>query len=504
MIEQASRLTIGELLRARAANTPGMPAVCEGERTLSYAQFNERVNRLSNALRAQGIGRGDRLAVLSENRIEYLECVYAAAKLGAIVCALNWRLVAAELQHCIGLTEPCLIFASPRHADALQALAAQNVHSTIHFGDDYEALLTRSAASEPPIAAKPEDGLLILYTSGTTGLPKGALISHRAEIARTFVNAIDFGLDASGAFVGWLPMYHMGCMDQAIGSLSVGAKVLVVDGFDVERIVTLVQSETLWWLMLLPGTVERFCDTMKQRKAQPKGVRLVGAMADLVPREQIAAVTRMLDAPYANTFGSTETGIPPASAGRIPVGDAATDLRKRVSVLCDYRLVDENDHDVPDGTVGELAFRGPTLFSGYWNAPETNAQDFRGGWFHTGDAFIRHADGTLSFADRVKYMIKSGGENIYPAEIERVLLAEPGVTEAVVVRRTDVKWGEVPVAFVARSDPGLSAETLSTRCRESLAGFKQPKGIHFVALEDFPRSTTGKVQRHEVEGWLDD
>ncbi|MGI9332428.1 MAG: class I adenylate-forming enzyme family protein, partial [Gammaproteobacteria bacterium] len=207
-------------------------------------------------------------------------------------------------------------------------------------------------------------------------------------------------------------------------------------------------------------------------------------------------------APYANTFGSTETGIPPASAGRIPIGDTATDLRKRVSVLCDYRLVDEHDTDVPNGTVGELAFRGPTLFSGYWNAPETNARDFRGGWFHTGDAFVRHDDGRLSFADRVKYMIKSGGENIYPAEIERVLLGAPGVAEAVVVRREDARWGEVPVAFVARADESLSTESLAARCREHLAGFKQPKAIHFVALEDFPRSTTGKIQRHEVERWL--
>ncbi|MGI9334904.1 MAG: class I adenylate-forming enzyme family protein [Gammaproteobacteria bacterium] len=311
-IEHASALTIGELLRTRTKVTPEAVALTEGDRRVSYAQFNDRVNRLANALSAQGLIRGERLAVLSENRIEYMECVYAAAKLGAIVCALNWRLVPGELQHCIGLTAPHLVFASARHANLLQRQDLGCVKSVLRFDGEYEALVAGSPSHEPEIAARPEDGLLILYTSGTTGLPKGALISHRAEIARMFVNAVEMGLDTGTTFVGWLPMYHMGCMDQAIASLSVGATVAVVDGFDVERIVTLVETERLWWLALLPGTIDRFCEAMKRRNARPRHVHLVGAMADLVPRRQIAERTRLLGAPYANTCGSTETGIPPA------------------------------------------------------------------------------------------------------------------------------------------------------------------------------------------------
>jgi fatty-acyl-CoA synthase len=164
--------------------------------------------------------------------------------------------------------------------------------------------------------------------------------------------------------------------------------------------------------------------------------------------------------------------------------------------------VDEGDRDVPPGVPGELAFRGPTCFSGYWNAPDTNARDFRGGWFHMGDMFVRNADGTLDFVDRVKYMIKSGGENVYPAEIERVLLSEPRVADAVVVRRADARWGEVPVAVVAPKDAALTAAELLARCRAELAGYKQPKEIVFVSLDDLPRSTTGKIQRQEVEVWL--
>ena len=157
---------------------------------------------------------------------------------------------------------------------------------------------------------------------------------------------------------------------------------------------------------------------------------------------------------------------------------------------------------MPDGAPGEVAFRGPTLFSGYWQADATNAEDFRGGWFHLGDMFRRNADGTYDFVDRAKYMIKTGGENVYPAEIEQVLLADDRVADAVVVRRMDPRWGEVPVAFVARTDEALGAEDLMATCRERLAGYKRPKEIRFVALADLPRSTTGKIQRHEIEARL--
>jgi acyl-CoA synthetase (AMP-forming)/AMP-acid ligase II len=159
---------------------------------------------------------------------------------------------------------------------------------------------------------------------------------------------------------------------------------------------------------------------------------------------------------------------------------------------------------VPDGTPGEIAVRGPTLFSGYWQAPETNAVDFRGGWFHMGDVFVRQPDGSLVFVDRAKYLIKSGGENIYPAEIERVLLAHADIADAAVVRRKDEKWGEVPVAFIALKEEATAAPSdIAAHCRQQLAGYKVPKDFRIVELAAFPRSSTGKIQRHEIERlWL--
>jgi fatty-acyl-CoA synthase len=481
---------------------PTRPALEDGVRRFSYAELSLRARRLAAALAARGVAHGTRIALLAENRIEYPEVLLAAGHLGAVVACQNWRMAAPELAHCLSLVEPALVIASPRHAGKLRA-SGYEAPGTIVLGDDYERTLAGSAVDTPPAEVDPEDPLLILYTSGTTGLPKGAVISHRAEVVRNLVTRTEFGIASDDTFVAWSPLYHMGAAENSLGTLMVGGKVIVVDGFDDSQLGEIVAAEPLGWLLLMPGMVGAFAAELERRGAPARGVKVCGVMADLVPPAEIAKVTRLLDAPYANTFGATETGCPPCSSNLIPVGVAPTSLSKEQSPFCEVRLVGPDDEVVPDGEPGELCMRGPTLFSGYWRAPEVNASDFRGGWFHMGDVFVRNPDGTLDFVDRVKYLIKSGGENVYPAEIERVLLADPRVADAAVVRRPDPRWGEVPVAFVARRDDALDEASLRARCREQLAGYKQPKEIRFITLDAFPRSASGKVQRHELERLLD-
>jgi fatty-acyl-CoA synthase len=465
-------------------------------RRLTYAALDDRTRRLAAVLVGLGVGRGERVAILSENRLEYLELFLAAARTGAIVACQNWRLTARELAHCLALVEPRAVIVSERHAGRLEGLPGPR---PVVLGAAYEALLEAAEPEAALVELDPEDPLLILYTSGTTGLPKGAVISHRAEIARNAVLRAEFAIAAEDTFVAWSPLYHMGAAEYSLGTLMAGGKVIVVDGFDQERLAAIVAAEPLGWLLLMPGMVGAFAGELERRGIAPRGVKVCGVMADLVPPADIARITRLLGAPYANTFGATETGCPPCSSSLIPVGVAPARLSKRQSPFCEVRLVDAEDRDVPDGEPGELAMRGPTLFSGYWRAAEANARDFRGGWFHMGDVFVRNPDGTLDFVDRVKYLIKSGGENIYPAEIERVLLADARVAEAAVVRRRDARWGEVPVAFVARRDAALTEGELLALCRAELAGYKQPKAIVFIAFDEFPRSASGKVQRHELE-----
>jgi fatty-acyl-CoA synthase len=500
-VSRAGRLSVYELFRSRMRRAPDALAVEEGARRLSYRELDVRVRRIATLLRQHNVRHGDRIALLSENRTEYLELQLAAARIGAIVACQNWRLASAELQHCISLVTPTLVVVSERFAPALAALDLAGVE-VVTFGAGYNAAVDALAEDTIETAVDPEDGIVILYTSGTTGLPKGALISHRAEIARNALLRMDMNAADTDGFVAWAPMFHMGSTDQTLGAMMSGAAVVVIDGFDAEKIVDAITRHSIGWLLLMPGSIEPVVNLLQQKPVKVKGVRVVGAMADLLPTKLIAELSGLIGAPFLNSFGSTETGLPPASATLIPPGVVPGSLSKRQSALCDVRLVDPDNQEVADGDAGEVAIRGPTVFSGYWNAQETNARDFSGGWFRMGDLFRRNPDNSFDFVDRAKYMIKSGGENVYPAEIERVLLADPRVADAVIVRKRDARWGEVPVAFIARLDEALSAADIEAMCRKELASYKRPKEVRFVAFEDFPRSTTGKIQRHEVEKWL--
>ncbi len=323
------------------------------------------------------------------------------------------------------------------------------------------------------IAVAPEDPLFILYTSGTTGLPKAAVLSHRTELARMLVMPQDLGMRAGGTNLCWPPLHHMGGTEPALHALLTGGRVIVHDGFDAARIADIATRERFDWFSIMPGAVGALIEALEKNDSAAAGRRRLGVMPDLVAPHESRASPKLLGAPYCNTFGTTETGTPPLSAGRIPPGVAPDNLAMSPSPASEIRLVDENDIDVPEGAVGELAMRGPTLFSGYWRDDAAALEDFRGGWFHLGDLLRRRPDGLYDYVDRRKYLIKSGGENVYPAEIERVLLADARVADAVVVRRKDAKWGEVPVALVVTHDANLDAAELARRCRTALAGFKQ-------------------------------
>jgi acyl-CoA synthetase (AMP-forming)/AMP-acid ligase II len=491
--------TVGELFRSRAKVQPNEIAIEYQGRQTSYGQLLGRVARLTATLATSGLRRGDRIALLSRNRPEYIEIELAAANLGVITACLNWRLSPRELTYCVELVSPKLVIVEP---DLAGNLAASASWQTIQVGSQYEHLLQQQTEHEAPVVAEPEDGLVILYTSGTTGLPKGAVISHRAMIARSLIFSSELGISHHDSFVAWAPMFHMASTDHSLSTLLRGGTVVMIDGFQVEPLLAAVERHTIGWLVLIPGMVEAFSAGLKAQATKVKGVRVCGAMADLVPPHAIAEVTELLQSPYLNSFGATETGLPPATRALIAPGVIPERLSKQQSAFCRIKLVDPSDEEVARGMPGELAMRGTTLFSGYWQAHETNAHDFRGGWFHMGDVFRRNEDGTLDFVDRVKYLIKSGGENVYPAEIERVLLSDSRITEVAVVRVTDQKWGEVPVAFVARRDDSVTEAQLLELCRRDLASYKRPRQFNFIDFSDFPRSTSGKVQRHELEARL--
>jgi len=501
VVGASAATTVARLIRQQCRVHGSRVAIEDGKRSLRYAELEDRTRRLATVLAARGVGPGDRIALLSENRLEVLEVFVAAARLGAICAVQSWRLAAPELAHCMGIAEPRVTVVSERHE---RSIDRTKWGAPLIFGAAYESAIGDAHADVDLVDVEPEAPFLILYTSGTTGLPKGAVISHRAEIVRNLVVRAEFGVAATDTFVAWSPLFHMGAAECALGTLMCGGKVMTVDGFDAGALAEIVARERLGWLLLMPGMVGRLATTLADAGIEARGVRLCGVMADLVPRAEIAAITRLLDAPYANTFGATETGCPPCSSNLIPVGEEPVTLSKEQSPYCEIRLVDADDCTVPDGNPGELCMRGPTLFSGYWRDEAATAHDFRGGWFHMGDVFVRNPDGTLDFVDRVKYLIKSGGENIYPAEIERILLADPRVADATVVRQRDARWGEVPIAFVARRDRSVTESDLAARLAGALARHKHPKHIHFIGLDEFPRSASGKIRRDRLEAKLEE
>lgn len=490
--------TVGRMFEAACRLYPDRMAIGDGERRLSYADLQARVRSLAAALHAGEVRSGDVVAILSENRAEYIEVELACALLGVTAACLNWRQVPEELERCIRLVEPKRLFLSPRFKGVADALAIADVESVM-FEDAYEALLTSRSPAVPDVDVDPEAGLLILYTSGTTGFPKGALISHRAMIARSLFMMAEWSVLKTDGCIAWSPLFHMAGNDPTICSLIQGGPVRVIDGFDTDAICTALEEIPVGWLVLMPGTIERFIACLKRRKTKVKRVAAAGCMANLVPPEQIAEVTALLNAPYLNSFGSTETGIVPASGSLLPIGQAPRSFGKLPTAFSDVRLVGDDGQPVPTGSVGEICVRSPTLFSGYWNAPETTERDFRDGWFHMGDDFVENQDGTLDFVDRRKYMIKSGGENIYPAEIERLLLASDRIEAAVVVRQPDAKWGEIPVLFVVPRDPSLDESAVQAFLDGRIAPYKRPKRIIFAPGHWIERNVTGKIRRDLLE-----
>lgn len=509
LARRAAGLTLDRVLANQACIRPDAPAIIDGDHAVTYEQLDAHSSRLAHVLLDRGMAHGSRVAVLSENSIELCVLLYAAAKIGAAVAVLNWRLRATELAYCTDLVGASIVCCSTTRESQLGEATAL-LHGATEsvclgkVGDDATAgTLFGQAAGKPCTAPNVEFDhetiLAILYTSGTTGVPKAAAISHRALIARAGVMAAELRLCNDDGFIGWAPMFHMVSTDYMFITHCYGGKFIVMDGFDAKAIVDVLIEHRIGWMVLMPATITPVIEQLERADRPVRGVRAVGAMADLVPPQHIARLTELLDAPYFNSFGSTESGTVPSAGSLMAKGVAPDDYAKTQTAFCDVALLDSDGRPVGRGGVGELNLRGQTMFSGYWNDDSATREVFGSGWYRSGDLFTRTTDGRLSFVARSRYMIKSGGENIYPAEIERVLMQHSSVVEVVVVRRADPRWGEVPVAVAAVNEPSTTAADLISFCADRLAGYKRPKDIYFRPLEGFPRNVTGKVIREQLE-----
>jgi fatty-acyl-CoA synthase len=484
-----------DLLASRAALSGGAVALEElaTGRTLTYAGLDRRTSQVAGLLAARGIGRGDRVAVLCRQRIAFFELLFACARLGAILVPLNWRMPATELNGLIADAEPVLLLHAGADGGTVAALAAPP--PAIDLDGEYETLVARAA----PFADRahwPANGIwYLLYTSGTTGRPKGVIYTYRMALANLINIGTATGLGARDCNLAFLPNFHTAGINlHALPTLFVGGRLLLMESFDAAAIIGLLAAERLDMLFGVPTIYQALLDDPRFAGLPLTRVRHWGCggapLADALAEKGRAAGLRI-----CNGMGMTETG---PTAFLLDPADAWDRIGSvgKPQLLCAARIVDAADRPVADGKVGEVQFAGPGVTPGYWRDEAATAAAFTAdGWLRSGDLARRDAEGFTWIAGRRKEMFISGGENVYPAEVENVLAACPGVIDVAVLARPDPKWGEVGRAFVQLApDRPPDEAALAAYCRQRLAPYKVPAAFEFVP--DFPRTSAGKIRKH--------
>ena len=492
---------IPDLLARRAALGPDRVALEElaTGRTLTYAELDRRSTALASLLRERGIAEGDRVAILCRNRIAFFEALFACAKLGAILVPLNWRMPPSELDQLIGDSSPQLLLYGAEDSAAAEQLAGGT--PSIGLDQDYEMLVEQriSVLTDPFRSNWPADGIwYLLYTSGTTGRPKGVIYTYRMALAN-YVNigsAID--ISSSDTTPNFLPLFHTAGINlHSLPTLFQGGRVLILEGFDAEALVRLFEEGRLDTFFAVPTVYQALIDHPRFAEAPLGRVRSWGCGGAPLP-DVLAERCRALGLRICNGMGMTETG-PTAFLASPFDPDSPVGSVGKPQLLVSVRIVDAEGRDVSVGEIGDLLFAGPAVTPGYWNNAEATRAAFTDdGWLRSGDLARFDSRGFFYVAGRRKEMFISGGENVYPAEVENVLAAHPAVAEAAVVPQADERWGEVGRAFVmlAAGMPAPDPDELASFCRSRLAAYKVPRRFEFVA--DFPRTAAGKVQKHLI------
>ena len=456
---------------------------------ITYGELARRSGRTASALAARGIGRGDRVAVLAYNGPDYLDLLFACARLGSVLVTLNWRLAPPEWSYILGHAGAKLLVHDGEFSKALDTLNLRLVCAGLD-------LQSCKGGDVPPVAGRPDDPLLLVYTSGTTGKPKGAVHTAATLTANAAAGVEAHAMTPADRILTFLPMFHVGGLNnQTLPALSVGATVILQPRFAPEPALLAIEAEKPTIVLLVPAVMKALLEHKRFATTDLSSLRFAMAGSSVVPVELIRAF-HARGLPVGQIYGSTETG--PVSI----VLKREDAMRKEgacgVPALgCAVRIVDEAGRDVPEGASGEVLIKAPNLMTGYWQDEAATRAALQDGWYRTGDIGRRDTEGFYWVDERKKDMIISGGENIYPAELEAVLDACPAIAESAVIARADPKWGEVPVAVVVRRQGAeLAEEEVRLLFDGRLARFKHPHAVVFV--EALPRNVMGKVLRYRL------
>jgi fatty-acyl-CoA synthase len=495
---------VGGWTSRRAAIAGDRPALLDGERSLDYAALHDRTCRLVGVLREAGIGRGDRVALLLGNRSAYVEGVFAAARCGAIAVPINARFTAPEVARVLADAEPALLLHEQSLADlcvrACQGLAT--APQRLACPDAYEEALARTAPCAELAALSPDDPMILMYTSGTTGTPKGALLPHRKTLFNSLNAQLFFGLTSDDRVLVPLPLFHsFGLLILTVPALYSGARVELLPRFDAQQAWQRVAASGITFLGGVPTQLQALLESIPEREAR-RSLRFLFGAGAAVPVEQIHAFEQQ-GVVLKQGFGQTETSILTCLDARDALRKAGSVGRPvfhadvRVMVLPEPDAPPESWREAEPGETGEIVVRGPITMLGYWRRPEATAETIRGEWLRTGDLATRDPEGFLYLVGRERDMYISGGENVYPAEVELALAEHPSVREVAVIGVPDERWGEAGRAFVVTQPGGaLDPEALATFAAERLARFKLPR--EYRAIEALPRNETGKVQKQRL------
>jgi len=491
---------ISGLIERNAAFAPDKPALHFEGRTLSYAALTMRIEQAARALKHElGVGHGDRVAILSLNRPDYLVLLYACARLGAMLVPLNWRLAGAEQQFILSDAAVKALVLEQAFAAVLPALEKTLPETSVigldfapPRGNSLDALLAQASGDGRDPHADLSCPLLIVYTSGTTGRPKGAVLRQEALLWNGVMSQHMHGLTPDDHVLTVLPFFHVGGLNiQTTPALQHGATVTIHSRFSPDATLASFQHDRPTLTVLVPAIIQAVTDHSGWDATDISSLKAMSTGSTIVPPHLIERFV-IRGVPVLQVYGSTET-CPIAVYSRLG-GDLSREGSTGLPGLCcEAAVIDDAGNELPPEMAGEIAVRGPNVFCEYWRNKAATREVLRDGWFRTGDIGRRDADGYFWVHDRKKNLIISGGENIYPAEVERVLLEHPDVAECGVIGRADARWDEVPVAYVIRrKGSSVDAESLQAHVQSQLARFKAPREIVFV--EDLPRTALGKVQ----------
>ena len=501
-------LTVADAVATHARLTPKRLGARDSRRELSFARWHERATRLANGLLGLGLVKGDRVALLAYNRVEWMELYVALARAGLVAVPINFRLTPPEIAYIVQhsgaracVVQDDLVDQVEAVRDDLELLPQGTVclgERTAAGWTDYEALIAAASDKDPGVAVKPTDPCALMYTSGTTGRPKGAIRSHEGNTLIALATALEMGFNRDDTGLMVMPMCHANSLYFSHTFTHLGAACVIDDrrSFVPEALLATLAQERITFTSLVPTHYIMMLALPEATKARYDVSRVDKLMISSAParRETKLAIMEFFrNGRLHELYGSTETGWVTLLRPDEQI-DRLGSVGREWAGSGPIRLLDADGHEVADGDVGELYSRTPYVFDGYWKNPEKTAAAFHGDWCSVGDMARRDADGYIHLVDRKSNMIISGGENVYPSEVEGVLGAHPKVKDVAVIGVPHDKWGEAVLAAIVLHDGQHADEAeMLAWCRGRIAGYKRPQSVHFVEDSQMPRTATGKI-----------